>query len=418
LRLGSPFKPLASCRWAYIAALAGAALSTLAVTGCSSSPGGHEVAGTQQCSTVTAVAPRLDLPRPIQVLTSLPSQPYAVVATAHWAFVSYPTGSSPVSGLISVVAMQGSVARLARTVSVPGQPMGLALAGAGRFLLVANFIGGLEVLSTAALESGHGQPVIARLPSHGNGPDEVAVTGDGRYAFVPEEDSADVAVFGLGGLLSGRRPARGQAGAGETGLIRVADSPAGIALSPDGSRLYVASEGNGNGPGRLAVISVPQAERDPAHAVIESADAGCSPVRVALSPGGTLAWVTDRGGNTILAFRLNSGHGSPIGHLAAAVRVGSEPVEVTFLDSGALAMVTDSSRFNHPNSPQTIAVISTARALAHQPALLGYLPAGAFPRQFGQAPGGPLLFTDFDSEDVRVISTTDLTWLTTRIPRE
>ena len=74
-------------------------------------------------------------------------------------------------------------------------------------------------------------------------------------------------------------------------------------------------------------------------------------------------------------------------------------------------MVTDSARPAPPVTPQTIGVIGTARALAHHRALLGFLPAGAFPRQFGQAPGGPLLFTDFDSQDVRVISTTDLTWL-------
>ncbi len=394
------------------AALVIAALSALAVGGCGAAPARREPAGTQQCSTVTATAPQLHLPSPIQVLGSLPSQPYAVAATARWAFVSYPAGGLSGSGLISVIAMQGSAARLVKTVRVPGEPMGLALAGAGRFLLAANFLGGLEVFSTAVLESGHGHAVIASLPSRGTGADEVVVTGDGRYAFVPEEDSADVAVFDLGGLLSGPGSRDGRARARETGLIPVAASPAGIALSPGAARLYVVSEGDSpTGQGTLAAISVQEAERDAAHAVIGSIDAGCDPVRVALSPDGTIAWVTDRGGNTVSAFRLNRRRGSPIGPLAAEVLVGPEPVGVMLADSGALAMITDSARFTGPTTPQTIAVIDTARALQHRPALLGYLPAGAFPRQFGQAPGGPLLFTDFDSQDVRVIGTADLTWL-------
>ena len=237
----------------------------------------------------------------------------------------------------------------------------------------------------AQTRTGHRQ-----LPAGGSGPVEVAVTGDGRYAFVPEEDSADVAVFDLGGLLSGRGAADHRATARETGLIPVADTPAGIALSPDGSRMYVVSEG-GSGTrhstrGTLSAISVPEAERDPAKAVIGSVDAGCTPSGWRCRRR-EVAWVTDRGGNTVSAFRLTPRGGLPIGHLAAEVRVGSQPVSVTLIDSGRLAMVTDSARSTGPVTPQTIGVMGTARALAHHPALLGFLPAGAFPRQFGQAAG-------------------------------
>ena len=58
-----------------------------------------------------------------------------------------------------------------------------------------------------------------------------------------------------------------------------------------------------------------------------------------------------------------------------------------------------------------MAVVNVADALAHRSSLVGYLPAGAFPRQFGQVPGGRLLFTDFDSDDVRLIGSADLNWL-------
>jgi len=398
--------------WASVAGLA----TALALSACGGSPASQQIAGADACSSAVANAPRLRLPQQTETLRDLPSQPYAVAASAKWAFVSYPPGYHPGTGLISVLAMRGSAARLARTVSVPGEPFGVALAGDNRFLLVANYLGGLEILSASALETGKGPVVIAQLASGGQGSDEVVVSADQRYAFVPEEESSDVAVYALGDLLEGN-----QSGPAvtphEVGAVPVGASPAGIALSAGGAVLYVISQSERANPesndGELFAISVSGAEHDPAHAVIGSVNAGCDPVRVAISPSGRIAWVTDRGANSVLAFRLSPPTNPAVGRLAAAIRVGSEPVGITLIDSGDLALVTDSARYSQPNAPQTIAVIDTSRALTNQHALLGLIPAGAFPRQFGQAPDGPLLFTDYDSQDVRVISTSDLQWLRT-----
>jgi DNA-binding beta-propeller fold protein YncE len=392
---------------------------TMVLAGCSSSRGRPPIAGTETCTNVFAAAQRLDPPQPIEKVADLPSQPYAVAVSPRWAFVSLPQSGPGGAGLISVLALRGSTARLIRTVPVTGQPIGVTLAGDNRFLLVANALGGLKVLRTSALETGKGRAVIAQLKSSGQGSVEVAVSASERFAFVTEEDSDDVAVYSLGHLLSGTgRP--GQAGPHEIGSVPVGGAPSGITLAPGGSLLYVTSQstpGNLYGKyGELSAISVAEAEHHPSRAVIGSVGAGCDPVRVELSDGGRIAWVTDRGADSVLAFRLSPPGSSTIGHLAAKVRVGPEPVSIAFTDSGAVALVTDSARFSDPNGNQTIAVIGTALALARRPALLGFLPAGAFPRQFGQAPNGPLLFTDFDSMDVRVISTADLHWLQTLRP--
>lgn len=360
--------------------------------------------GTTSCSSTAATGTRLRPPQPIVTLGSLPSSPYAVAVSATRAFVSYPIGYHTATGLISVVGLHGSTATMIRTVPVPGEPMGLALSPDGRYLLAADYLGGLEILSTATLESGSGHLVVAQLGSAGQGSDEVVVSPDGRYAFVPEEESSAVAVYSL----TGTKPR-------QVGSIPVGGSPSGAALAPDGKTLYVVSQTAGNGaetsPGSLAAISVEAAERDPARAVLEHVNAGCDPVRVAIAPSGASAWVTDRGGDSLLAFGLARAGGRPIGALQAAVRVGSEPVDVTFADAGTLLAVTDSARFDHPDADQTVAIVSIADAVARRPALIGFLPAGAFPRQFGQASGGPLLFTDFNSDDIRLISTADLRWL-------
>lgn len=116
----------------------------------------------EQCSTKTAPASDLPLARPIGVVSGLDSSPYAVVVDAGWAFVTEPTGYRHDTGLISVLRLEGANARLARTVSVPGTPMGAALAVRGRFLVVANYRGGLEVLSTARSKAARAQPCSPR----------------------------------------------------------------------------------------------------------------------------------------------------------------------------------------------------------------------------------------------------------------
>jgi DNA-binding beta-propeller fold protein YncE len=372
--------------------------------------------GTTACNSTPAPGPLLRPPQPIFTLGSLPGSPYAVAAGPAFAFVSYPDASG---GLISVLTLHGATATLIRTVPVSGEAFGLAFSPGDRYLLMANYLGGLDVLSTAALESGS-DPVVAQLESAGQGSDEVVVSPDGRYAFVPEEESSDVAVYDLGGLLTGSKSAASTAPPHEIGAIPIGGSPSGIALAPDGKTLYAISQTARNGSltsmGSLDAISVAAAERDPARAVLAEVNAGCDPVRVAIAPSGAIAWVTDRGGDSLLAFGLTHGGGSPIGALLAAVRVGSEPVSVTFTGSRGLLAITDSARYDDPDADQTIAIVSSTAALAHRPALIGYLPAGAFPRQFGGIPGGPLIFTDYNSDDVRLISASDVRWLQERQP--
>ena len=61
-------------------------------------------------------------------------------------------------------------------------------------------------------------------------------------------------------------------------------------------------------------------------------------------------------------------------------RTGSEPVGLVLADDGRIALVGNSNRGlvagTGGNVPQTVAVIDTAAALAHRPAVLGTVPAG------------------------------------------
>jgi hypothetical protein len=67
-------------------------------------------------------------------------------------------------------------------------------------------------------------------------------------------------------------------------------------------------------------------------------------------------------------------------------------------------VVADSDRFNVPGSHASLAVVDVADALAGRPALLGYLPAGRFPRDMAAAPDGrTLLIANFASRQLEAV---------------
>ena len=108
-------------------------------------------------------------------------------------------------------------------------------------------------------------------------------------------------------------------------------------------------------------------------------------MRVAVSPDGSTAWVTAAQSNALLAFSAAELRTDPSRALRAVVRVGSEPVGLLLVDNGRVALVGNSNRGLVPgstgtNSPQTVSVINTAAALAHQPATVAAVLASLFPR--------------------------------------
>jgi hypothetical protein len=69
--------------------------------------------------------------------------------------------------------------------------------------------------------------------------------------------------------------------------------------------------------------------------------------------------------------------------------------------------VADSNRFLVPGRSASLAVIDTAAALAGRPALLGYLPAGQFPRDVS-SDGGQLLVANNESASLETVQVADL----------
>ncbi len=325
---------------------------------------------------------------------------------------------------IEVISGLPSPARVLRTVAVPPSttPLGLAVTPDGSYLLAASG-GGALVLSTARLEHGGANPYLGTLqvPLSGHpgfqspgGAIEVTTADDGRYAFVSLEDTGQIAVYNLDAAL-----ATGFGRSHLVGYIRLGLAPVGMVVSPDGRWLYATSEVGGpsgvprvyrsDPDGSVTAISVSEALKDPARSVVNSAAAGCGPVRIATADGGNVILVTARESDELLAFSAaDLRHGYPDA-LRAAVRVGEAPVGIEPIDGGADAVVGDSNRFEARGATTGLTVVDVADLLAGRPSVVGELSAGAFPRDMSVTPDGKtLLVTDFDSAQIQVVNLTQL----------
>lgn len=323
----------------------------------------------------------------------------AVTSDGRWSFVDELSGVAVLSGA-------GFRPRFVRTVAVPENAVGNSLTADGRYLLIADGGDGAMVVSVQRAETGSQNAVLGTLtgaigPGPGGGGIEVVGSPDGHYAFVSLEDARELAVYDLRAALDHNFRKSSYVGAVPVGV-----APVGMAVSPGGRWLYATSEAGGNGgnQGTLSLISIAAAEHDPAHAVIHTVLAHCSPVRVVVSPDGSTVWVTARESDQLLAFSAAKLRTDPAHALLAAVRVGEAPVGLALVNHGHDLVVADSNRFDFPGAHAQLTVVSAAAALDHTHAIIGTIPTGAFPREMALEPGGTtLLVGDFDSDQLEAV---------------
>jgi DNA-binding beta-propeller fold protein YncE len=311
----------------------------------------------------TKVAPAKALSASVVRTASVPGRPTGAVATANgrWAFASLSTGGH---GAIEVLSLASHVVRPVRSIPIPelAAGFGTVLTHDGRWLVVAGY-NRTAVVSVPALETGKCDPLVGLLSDSGSGQFEVAVSSNDEYVFVSDETTGAVSVFDLARALSDGFDAPGVA----IGMVPLAPGAVGVALSPNGALLYATTFGAYGPHGRLWVINAARAERGAGpSAVLAKVSAGCQPVRVEVAPGGRVVWVTALQSDALLGYDAASLLSRPSSALRTVVPVGSEPVGLSLVDNGQIALVANSNRGLVPGStgrdgPQVIDVVDTAR---------------------------------------------------------
>jgi DNA-binding beta-propeller fold protein YncE len=356
-------------------------------------------AATDGCSTAVAPARTLAMRT---AFVSLAAPPFGIAVTSD----GRRSLVDEVGGHVTVLSNAGFRPRVVRTIGVPNDALGNSLTPDGRYLLVADGGDGATVLSVRAAETGARHAVLGTLSQPGDtgpagGAIEVASSPDGRYAFVAVEYQARIAVYDLRVALA--KHFRGSSYVGSIPLGQLVD---GLAVSRDGRWLYATSElAAGQGPvGSLSVIRLATAERRPARSVLSTVLAGCSPVRVALSPDGRTAWVAARGSDQLLAFSTTKLRTDPAHSQVAAIPVGEAPVGLALVNGGREIVVADSNRFDTPGARAELTIVRTGAALGQRPAVLGTISTGAFPREMALEPGSrTLLVGNYDSNQLQAV---------------
>jgi len=354
----------------------------------------------------------------------LPGYPFSTISSRDgcWLFVSV-TSSNPKSanGVALLSRGQGQIT-LKKIFPVEPEPTGMILTHDGKLLIVADgdYVVFMDVTS---MTTGKGDPILGYI-SDGNSAGSVYanVTADDRFLFVSDENTQTITVINLA-----RARSQGFTDSAIVGKIPVGDAPIALTFSPDQKWLYTTSQGapkslgwpitckpEGQDPatakpeyptGAIIVVDVARAKSDPAKSIVSSVPAGCNPVRLASSPAGDRVYVTARNSNALLAFDTNALRNDTAHAMVGTVPVGTAPVGVAVVNEGKLVVVSNSNRFsNDRKARQTLSVIDASRVGEGKSALVGSIPAGVFPREFGQSPDGRTLFvSNYVSSELEVI---------------
>ena len=345
-----------------------------------------------KCTTATAKAATLS--HVATALAAIGGGPFGVAVTPDGRYSFVADGNS-----IDMLQNGASLApTLIRSIPASGAGRGAELTSDGKYLVAATGSGAV-VVNVAEAEQGDSYPVVGTLTSPaGSGAVQVLITADSHFVFVTLQNNAELAVFNLHQALT-----QGVSSADFIGYVPLGKTPVGLAT--DGTWLYVTDLSAGD----LSVLSLNRAETDPAHAVVATVPAGCQPARAMMSPDRQVVWVTARGSDALLGFSATRLRTDPGHALIAKVMVGEVPLGEALIDHGARIVIADSNLSALAGVPSNVAVVSTAAALSGKPALLGYIPTGAVPREFAVVPGrGTVLVSVQGAHDLEAINAGDL----------
>ena len=358
------------------------------------------------------------------VTISLPASPFMVVPSKDgcWLFVSL-MGSGGNSG-IAVLKRSGGNVEFVRMVPVHPEPTGIALTHDGK-LLIAAATNKAVFVDVPKMIAGARDAVVGAIPG-GRGSIYANTTADDRLLFVSEENGSAITVIDLE-----RARRDGYKPEDVIGKIPAGLAPIALTFSPDGKWLYTTSElamPDWNWPkackpegrpvpdsvitrpeGAVIVVDVERAKTDPAHAAVARVPAGCSPVRMSISPQGDRIYVTARNSNAVLEFDTAKLVTDGAHALVGIAPAGDAPVPVMVVDHGKRIVAGNSNRFGSLGAPSNLVVLDAARMHEGLAAVQGLIPSGSFPREMALSSDGRTLFlTNFASNSLQVMDVAHL----------
>lgn len=292
--------------------------------------------------------------------------------------------AGPRSDGTGITPIGWTVAPVGKQVALGDRPYGLALSPNGRFLLASN--DGQSTQSLQVIDATTGA-VVQTIPYTGNEAVSfgIAFAPNGNTVYVSAGGNNKIRVFSIAGeTLTEQAPIVLPPGPTRPFFGDKAPYPDGLAISADGSRLYVAN----NLGDSMSIVNTTTG------AAIVTTPVGHNPYTVALSGDGKTAYVSNWGGKTVSALDAASGA------LKATIVVGTHPSAMTVDASAARLYVANSDSDN-------VSVVNTVTNNVIQTVDLAPYPGakvGASPNALALAPDGKSLYVaNAGDNDVAVV---------------
>jgi YVTN family beta-propeller protein len=273
-------------------------------------------------------------------------------------------GSAVQAQQLSLLPTQQRVQPLGKEIDLGLFPAGMALSGDGRLALVTNngfILQSLTVVDTANLKALDKTVGLVGINVLFIG---VAIAPDGRTGYASGHSGADDAVYTMsmapGPTLTFGKPI----------VLPRGSFAAGMAMSPDGARLYVAE----NLANALAVIDTHT------KTVLASIPVGRQPWGVAVHPTLPRVYVTNRVDRTVSIIDTDT-----LSVIGSVVQTGNGPNAVAVSPNGAKIFVANATSddltvfdVDQPGSPRQLALTPFAGALpGSSPNALTFSPDGS-----------------------------------------
>ena len=345
------------------------------------------------------------------------------------------TRQRPIQSGVEVFRVEGTKFKRIAWQPLGSEPaQGIVIIPNTRIVAVGLSNAGVVFLSLDGVLEGKADPrVLAQGDRPGSG--YLAATPDGKTLFVANEYLHGGSV----GIIALRRDPKGQLAPQAVAQIPTPRATPGIAFSPDATRLYAVDEviakdlpehlpgidvpelhhencvqAAGSPPmpnGGLFVIDVakasaPPIDYSPQHerpdAVLRLINAGCSPVREAVSSDGKTVYVTARGDDSILVFDAAALEHDPEHALLRTLETnGIAPVGLALFDHDRKLLVANSNRFSFGPGNATVIDLSDPA----KPTFLQTIKTGLFPRNITVAPDGrSMLLTVYFEDKVMLLT--------------
>lgn len=212
------------------------------------------------------------------------------------------------------------------TIKVESFPDGVAVTPNGALVYVANNGGNNPASNTVSVINTDTNTVVQTV-TVGPAPFLPKVTPDGTHVYVANQNNTISVIDTATNTVSA--------------TIQLSAEATGLAFTPSGAFAYVAENTN---PGAVVVLAIPA---NTVAATIPLGEGTANPIKVAITPDGSLAYVTNLGSNNVSVINTSTNT------VLATIPVGSEPYGIVASPDGSVIYAGNAG-------DSTISIISTA----------------------------------------------------------